>query len=233
MKSKVEFHCHTKKSFDCEVLLSERVKNYANLGFTHLVITDHDVVLNNQDLSLTTHYDLSIQVIPGIEVSTHVGHIILINCTRKPWFNSLFFLVIWSKLWGSQIYIPHPFRKGTGLLVEYVRNMIPTCYIIWFLKHVKYVEVSNPRDSINGKVKVDYTICEILEKKCLTIASDSHFGYDIHEEGCPIEGLQSNNPLVIHFFTQNMELARVYIPLSLKAALRYIKSALRYALKQL
>lgn len=233
MKSKVEFHCHTSNSFDCDILLSERIKNYAALGFTHLVITDHDVVLNKQDLSLISYYDRSIKVIPGIEVSTHVGHIILLNCTKKPWVNSLFFLVIWSKLWGSQIYIPHPFRKGTGLLIEYVNNKLPTWYIVWFLKYVKYVEVWNPRDTLKDKVKVDYLICQMLEKKSWTIASDSHFINDILVEGCPLDGLRSNNPLVMNFFTLNIELAKVDIPVTLKAALRYLKSALRYALKQL
>ena len=233
MKSKVEFHCHTSNSFDCDVLLSERIKNYTALGFTHLVITDHDAVLNKQDLSLISSCDSFTQIIPGIEVSTHVGHIILLNCIKKPWVNSLFFLVLWSKLWGSQIYIPHPCRKGTGILIEYVNNKLPTWYIVWFLKYVKYVEVWNPRDTLKDKVKVDYSICQILEKKTWTIASDSHFTTDIHIEGCPFEGLQSNNPLVIHFFSQNIELAKVDIPVTLRAVLRYLKSNLRYALNQI
>jgi hypothetical protein len=233
MKSKVEFHCHTSNSFDCDVLLSERIKSYASLGFTHLTITDHDEVLNKQDLTVISSYDRFMQVIPGIEISTHVGHIILLNCKKKPWFNSLFFLVIWSKLSRSQIYIPHPFRKGTGLLIEYVVNKLPTWYILWFLKHVKYVEIWNPRDTLKDKVKVDYSICKMLENKLWTIASDSHFINDIHIEGCPFEGLSSNDPLVIRFFNQNMELAKVDIALTLRAALRYFKSALRYALKQL
>ena len=230
MQSKFEFHCHTSNSFDCEVPLVSRLDRYAELGFTHLAITDHDKVLTRNDYALIFKRKTIPQVIPAIEVSTHVGHIILLNCKRKPWINSLFFLVVWSKIFGSEIYVPHPCRKGTGLLIEYVKNRIPNWYIEWFLSKVKYVEVWNPRDTIKDKVKVHPTIVRLLEKKCWTVASDSHYEDDIYTNGCPGEGLQSNDPLITRFFYQKIETEEVKIPLTLRAVLRYIKSALRYAL---
>jgi succinate dehydrogenase flavin-adding protein (antitoxin of CptAB toxin-antitoxin module) len=45
-----------------------------------------------------------------------------------------------------------------------------------------------------------------------------------------LEGLRENDLLISRFFSQKIELAEVNIPLTLRAALRYIKSALRYAL---
>jgi hypothetical protein len=230
MTTKVEFHCHTANSFDCEVSLSLRLDRYATLGFTHLAITDHDAVLSKDDHAVIAAHGSSLHVIPAIEVSTHVGHVILLNCKHKPWINSLFFLVLWSKIFSSQIYVPHPCRNGTGLLIEYVKNKIPTWYILWFLSHVKYVEAWNPRDTIKDKVKVDPSIGRLLQKKCWTAASDSHYEDDIHVEGCQKNGLQSTDPLITRFFSQKIELEEVNIPLTLRAVLRYIKSALRYAL---
>ncbi len=230
MHSKFEFHCHTNNSFDCEISLSSRLNRYDELGFTHLAITDHDTVLKKNDHALILERSANLKVIPAIEVSTHAGHIILLNCKRKPWINSLFFLALWSKIFDSQIYVPHPCRKGTGLLIEYVKNRIPTWYVAWFLSHAKYVEVWNPRDAIKDKVKVDPTLVRLLEKKCWTVASDSHYEDDIYADGCPEEGLQSNNPLISRFFSQKIESEEVNIPLTLRAVLRYIKSALRYAL---
>lgn len=231
MHSKVEFHCHTANSFDCEVPLELRLKSYASLGFTHLAITDHDVVLSKKDRALISTCGAHLKVIPAIEVSTHVGHVILLNCRHKPLFNSLLFLVCWAKLWNAELYVPHPCRKGTGLLVEYVKNKVPTWYIAWFLSYVKYVEAWNPRDTIKDKLKVDSKIWLQLKKTCWTVASDSHFENDIHIDGCPLEGLRENDPLILRFFSQKIDMAEVHIPLTLRAALRYIKSALRYALR--
>ena len=228
---KIEFHCHTSNSFDCEVPLEVRLQSYASLGFTHLAITDHDVVMNKKDYALISTCDIRLEVIPAIEVSSHVGHIILLNCRRKPLFNSLIFLVYWAKILNSEIYIPHPCRKGTGLLVEYIKNKIPTWYIAWFLTHVKYIEVWNPRDTTKDKLEVDQRIWQLLEKARWTTASDSHFENDIHIEGCPPEGLPVSNPLLSRFFSQKIIMSDVKIPITFKATLRYIKSALRYALR--
>ena len=113
MKTKIEFHCHTSNSFDCKVSLEKRLKCYNELGFTHLAITDHDNVMSDDNLSIVSAYTGKLQVIPSIEVSTFVGHIILLNCKRKPWINSLLFLFLWSKIYHADIYVPHPCRKGT------------------------------------------------------------------------------------------------------------------------
>jgi hypothetical protein len=137
---------------------------------------------------------------------------------------------MWSKIFNSEFYVPHPCRKGTGLLIEYVKNKIPTWYVAWFLSHVKYVEIWNPRDTIKDKIKVDQAILRIIKEKLLTVASDSHYEDDIHTEGCPESGLQSNDPLITRFFSQKVEPAEVKIPLTSRAVLRYIKSALRYSM---
>jgi hypothetical protein len=224
---KVEFHCHTSNSFDCRVELKNRLSAYYERGFTHLAITDHDRVLGAVDWQIIKS-QANLIIIPAIEVSTHVGHVILLNCKFKPPINSLIFLAVWSKLFGCEIYIPHPCREGTGILVEYVKNKIPTQYIAWFLKKVKYIEVWNPRDRMGDKLIVDGEIFEILKSAMWTCASDSHFEDDIYNEGCKFAGLKEGDDRITRFFTQKIGVGDVNISFEFKPILRYIKSTIRY-----
>lgn len=228
MSIKVEFHCHTSNSFDCDVKLIERIKVYSKLGFSHLVITDHDKVLNHIDYSIIESNDeYSIEIIPGIEISTQVGHVILLNCRKKPWFNSLFFIVLWSKYFKSNIYLPHPFRNGTGLLIQYPIRRIPTYYVSWFLNFVTYIEVYNPRDNISKVVDVHYAIYRKLLYKKYVSASDSHYNDDINFEGSSFEGFAIENQNVSSFFSK-INVTNNKVSFTLRSFLSYFKNSLSY-----
>jgi len=229
--NKVEFHCHTSNSYDCKINIEERLKHYSENGFTHLAITDHDSVLKRADYKIIEAYN-KLTVIPAIEVSTHVGHVILLNCRYKPFFNSLLFLVIWSYFWGCDIYVPHPLRKGTGLLLKYVEEGVSTSYICWFFKHVKYVEVWNPRDSSRHKTVVDKNIFNILLNQVLWVfASDSHYQDDIFLDGCTFSGVGIDDLRVQNFFKNKIQAGDVKVNFKIRSFLRYIKSSIRYAHK--
>lgn len=230
-KSKVEFHCHTSNSFDCNVSLDRRITDYAKLGFSHLVITDHDEVLKKSDFELINGNHEELNIIPGIEVSTYVGHIILLNCTKRPLFSSLAFLVFWSKVYGAQIYIPHPCRPGTGLLHEHLRLSISTCYIKWFLGFATFLEVANPRDKITEKSKIHFSIYEELMKLTFTVASDSHFVDDVNISGCPLSGLIWTTPEVQEFFNDHIEVTENKVVASLTIWMRYFKRSIGYILR--
>ena len=227
--NKVEFHCHTSNSFDCKVDLMSRLKGYIKLGFTHLAITDHDKVLNGRDWNIIENQS-EICIIPGIEVSTLVGHVILLNCKFKPPINSLAFLVLWSNIWGCEIYIPHPCRPGTGVLFEYIPNKMPTRYISWFFRRVKYIEAWNPRDVTRVKIPVDQKIFEAFANVTWTCASDSHFEDDIYENGCPLIGLDMGDQRIKNFLDQKIEVGKISPSFNLRFFLRYIKSAIKYAI---
>ena len=230
--TKVEFHCHTSNSYDCDITLPERLQQYIHYGFTHIAITDHDSVITKEQKKIIELESDNIKVIPGIEVTTHAGHVILLGCTHKPFINSLFFLVLISKLFSYRIYIPHPCRKGTGLLYQYVINKIPTWYIAWFFRYVSYVEVWNPRDTIKNLIEVDTNIFKSLENVVFTAASDSHYNNDIFVDGCPMKGLSRNNELVERFFSKKIKESVVVIPFNFRSFLRYLKSSLRYLYKR-
>jgi hypothetical protein len=225
--TKVEFHCHTNRSHDCKIDLTKRLQQYSTRGFTHLAITDHDRTLPAKYVETNRKQFPSIQLIPGIEVSTFIGHIILLNCTKRPPLNSLAFLVLWARLFSAKLYVPHPFRKSTGILSEYPRRKIPTEYISWFLRHCEYIEAYNPRDSLQAGHKVDPRIVSRVLSMRWTIASDSHHEYDIREEGCPLEGFSAENSAV-RALLESLDIAHVEFHFSTTAWWRYTKSALRY-----
>lgn len=227
-KSKVEFHCHTSNSFDCKVPLNVRIADFAKHGFSHIAITDHDEVLKKDDFEIIKASNEKLIVVPGIEVSTYVGHIILLNCSKRPYFCSLAFLVFWSKIYRAQIYIPHPCRPGTGLLKEHLRLGISTWYIKWFLGYAKYVEVSNPRDKIADRCKIHESIYEELRQLIYTVASDTHYINDINIEGCPLNGISWNAPEVQVFFNNYLEVTEDKLVASRIVWLRYIKRSMGY-----
>lgn len=230
--NKTEFHCHTSNSHDCLISLRERLSTYSKLGFSHLCITDHDCVLSNSDWNLLAGQYHGLSVIPGIEVSTLVGHVILLNCRVKPLFNSLAYLVLISKIRNYEIYLPHPVKKGTGLLREYSSIGIPHWYVRWFLMQIKYLEISNPRDKLRDPVCIDVKMFEILKSKTFVTASDSHFSDDIDINGCDRMGLSNNDPKVELFFEKKIIASEVVSVFKFRAIARYVKSSILYLIKR-
>jgi len=172
---KVEFHCHTNNSHDCSDDLNDKIRIYKNLGFDKIYITDHDEVFNVNNSSFCAH---------GIEVSSTLGHIILLDCKKKPPLNTLWFLVLWAKVYNSKISIPHSNRQFTGLIERYNNKGFGRFYLNWFLQKSKYIEYYNHRDRNNLRV-------EIIEEKTFNIilnlegiyTSDSHNLTDIYTNG--------------------------------------------------
>lgn len=183
---KVEFHCHTNNSFDCFDELNDKIRIYKNHGFDKVYITDHDEILEIYNSNICAQ---------GIEISSTFGHIILLDCKKKPLLNTLWFLVLWAKIFDSKILIPHPNRKFTGLIERYNKKGFGFIYLNWFLQSVKYIEFYNHRDRDNFRV-------EIIEEKTYNLilklngiySSDSHDLNDIYVNGTIID--KNNNPVL-------------------------------------
>ena len=227
---KYEFHCHTKNSFDCNISLRERIKSYASNGFTHLAITDHDEVLKEGDYKVIEEFNDKLQIIPAIEVSSLVGHIILLGCKKKPLFNSLAYLVLISKIYKYDIYLPHPTRSGTGFLKESKVVGLPHFYISWFVNFIKYIEVWNPRDKIRDPLEVNSDVYNKLHNKIFVIASDSHYTDDINMEGCTKDGISHKDLRVKNFFELKIKYSENKNIFKIRSLARYIKSNIKYSI---
>ena len=152
---KVEFHCHTNRSHDCDDDVNVKIKVYKDLGFDKIYITDHDKVYNIKKSSFCAH---------GIEVSSTLGHIVLLDCKNKPPLNTLWFIVLWAKVHKSKISIPHCNRQFTGLIERYNSKGFGTYYLNWFLKNANYIEHYNHRDRNN--LRIEFIEETTLVEKC-------------------------------------------------------------------
>ena len=176
---KVEFHCHTEASFDCKDLLAEKASKYAIFGFNKVYVTDHDEVLKKNEHKIFS---------PGIEVSTTFGHIILLDIKYKPRLNTLWFVVLWSNLFGSEILIPHLNRKNTGLIERYNSRGLGLTYLNWFISKAKYVEHYNHREKDKLRVEsIHASTFELLLNIKGVYTSDSHSLSDIYTNGTVID----------------------------------------------
>lgn len=111
-----DLHVHTDHSSDGESSVSEILIRAKSAGIDAIAITDHDTVEGALEaLSLESE----ILVIPGIEVSTSEGHLLLLGIT-EPVAPGMSFseTVLAGKEAGAVAILPHPFhwmRHGAGL----------------------------------------------------------------------------------------------------------------------
>jgi hypothetical protein len=229
--TKVEFHCHTSLSHDCEVDIADRLFFFEKHGFTHLAITDHDRVLPNAFLSSNFRKENKVLIIPGIEISTFAGHIILYNCNYKPLLNSLWFLVFWSYVFRCEISVPHPCRSGTGLFAVYSDRGFHEKYIYWFMKRVKYIEVFNSRDREDDFALISDKLFFQCKTKVLISGSDSHYQDDVNIDGCPLNGYSIKNKKAQDFFAHNLRIGHKKVKFNLTNIFVNLKWNIRYLLK--
>jgi hypothetical protein len=176
---KIEFHCHTTNSFDCNDSLDDKARKYIDLGFDKVYVTDHD------ELYTENKYDIFAS---GIEVSTTFGHIILLDLKNKPPLNTLWFLVLWSRYFGCKILIPHLNRKNTGLIERYNSRGVGLQYLNWFISNSHFVEHYNHREK--DKLRVEFihpSTYNLLLNIEGVYTSDSHSLTDIYQDGTVID----------------------------------------------
>jgi len=118
---RIDLHLHTKFSSDATINPKLVVDTlYAHPTIRGVAITDHDTLEGYfQVRKLATAYQ-DLVVIPGVEVSTKQGDIILLGIEEKPAYKtSLESVVDFAIERAALIIIPHPYRvNGIGNAAE-------------------------------------------------------------------------------------------------------------------
>ncbi|RQD83605.1 MAG: PHP domain-containing protein [Methanocalculus sp. MSAO_Arc2] len=116
MTLRCDLHIHTNHSRDGESRVEDIVRRAEDVGLDAIAITDHDTVSG-------ARYAMTLQtpvlIIPGIEVSTKQGHLLVLGVTDliPPGLTVAQTIKIARSMGGVTI-LPHPFhmlRHGVGL----------------------------------------------------------------------------------------------------------------------
>jgi predicted metal-dependent phosphoesterase TrpH len=125
LQLKIDLHVHTDASEDGVSTIYEIIRFAKNRGLDGVAITDHDVSMtyeNAEALSKETDF----LIIPGIEVTTASGHLIVLNPRRTFTKSPPFLETVKSAISdGSVVIIPHPTDPlSHGVGEETVRSIL-------------------------------------------------------------------------------------------------------------
>lgn len=161
---KFDLHVHTEYSYDSTIPIDKLIPFAKHRGLSGLAITDHDTMEGLYQFFKSVEVDDDFIVIPGIEVTTDRGHVLLLNIEHYELRTNNFFDVVdYARSVEALIIIPHPmdpFRpfKGLNRVIDYVDG----------------IEVANSSDIL---IKRHFGRLVKLVKECgkaMTAGSDAH-----------------------------------------------------------
>lgn len=114
---KCDLHVHTNASRDGESSVEEVIKAAVAAGLDAVAITDHDTT--DGALRALELKNPGVVIIPGVEVSTAQGHLLVLGTTKvlAP-RKDVLATIAEAKMLGAVTIVPHPFhrwRHGVGL----------------------------------------------------------------------------------------------------------------------
>ncbi|MFQ6086668.1 MAG: PHP domain-containing protein [Candidatus Bathyarchaeia archaeon] len=121
MKTRIDPHIHTRFSGDAIIspkLIVEQL--HAHPFIKAVAITDHNTMQGYTEVRKLAASYQDLTIIPGIEVSTNQGDIIILGVEEKPSYASTVLEVVdFAKARNGVTVIPHPYRiNGIGDLAE-------------------------------------------------------------------------------------------------------------------
>jgi predicted metal-dependent phosphoesterase TrpH len=112
----IDLHAHTAPRSNCSrTTLDELVATARARGLDAICITEHDVRWPDDELADASRV-LGFPLIPGVELTTDVGHVLAFGPLRKPlWMGySLAELAEECEHSGTALVLPHPLRRFAG-----------------------------------------------------------------------------------------------------------------------
>jgi len=124
---KLDLHVHSRYSEDANGDPEDIIKSVQKKGLQGVAITDHNTIQGS--LHALKHAPKGFIVIPGMEISTEVGHILALNVKELiPRNRSVEETVETIRDAGGIPVVPHLFRKMSGIKrpnLEKVLNKVP------------------------------------------------------------------------------------------------------------
>lgn len=170
---KCDLHIHTIASADGHCTVKDIISKAKEAGFNAIAITDHDTTKSSKEAVALS--DENLTIIPGVEVSTKQGHVLVLGTTDEfPMNEEVETTIAKAKEKGCLVIIPHPFhrfRHAVGL-----KNMNA-------LKKADAIEAYNSRYYVSSSNKKAARVAKKFGKP-ITAGSDAHscrfVGYGIN-----------------------------------------------------
>jgi predicted metal-dependent phosphoesterase TrpH len=212
-----DLHVHTNYSRDGESHVRDILRQAAYNGLDVLAITDHDTV---DGARAALRMKSSVLVIPGIEISTKQGHLIVLGVS-EPIFpdQDILRTIEQARNQGGTIILPHPFHKWRHGAALKMRTII---------EQVDAIESFNSRYITGAANKKAERQATLFGKPCVG-GSDAHnaryVGY-----GMTLVDAELDTAAILAAIREGRTIAggrmtplRTYTRQSLKGAVRRIK----------
>ena len=163
---KCDLHVHTNYSSDGESRVEDIINRAISIGLDAVAIVDHDTV---EGAAHAVEYvkanNLDIVVIPGIEVSTKQGHLLVMGVTEAlPPKEDFFETAKRGREMGGLLILPHPYHQFRHGVAIRIRNAFEA---------VDAIETLNSRYIVGSANKKAGRKADFFGKPCVA-GSDAH-----------------------------------------------------------
>jgi predicted metal-dependent phosphoesterase TrpH len=166
---RVDYHVHSRYSYDSDLALEVLVERALETGLDRLHVTDHDTI--DGALALRDMCPAGLEIAVGCEFSTEDGSQVLgLGLTTMIVERRLPHILAAIHEQGGRVLLPHPFRRSSGIFrAEMART---AAFVDEMLAHTDLVECFNGRDSYE-KNQMSYRFA--AERGLAAVAaSDAH-----------------------------------------------------------
>jgi predicted metal-dependent phosphoesterase TrpH len=109
---RIDPHVHSEGSYDASDPVELLLEQAADIGLDGIVVTDHDVIHESRRAAALAQ-EHGLIGIPGVEVSTDVGHLLAIGVGEMPPRRApLDETIAWIRNNGGVAIVPHPFQRS-------------------------------------------------------------------------------------------------------------------------
>jgi predicted metal-dependent phosphoesterase TrpH len=113
---RLDLHIHSRRSPDSALSLEQIIARLGVVGLHGFALTDHNTIDGHRDLAALAREYPSYRFIPGVEVSTREGHLLLYGVSELPPLRRpLDETLDWARSHGAVASIAHPFRWTHGV----------------------------------------------------------------------------------------------------------------------